>query len=178
MQTSPWWFPLLTLVIGAALAYWAQARQSAKAHERARELRDDQRRAEAEEQNSRERARMGLKVQELILRMEEAHVVHRFLHLEHQNVASGGMPAWWSRSELMDKELENRLEFTRIAAALMPFGGELGKAARKVEMVSSRPPSVDEQNIDIIHAVQEFENVAHKWLMDNTDGPASHLRYG
>lgn len=171
------WLPLLGVVVGSVLTYLVQARRDAVAHERAMKLRDaDRADAEADRQ-ARGRARMGRRLQELVVRVEDAHVGQRVLHWELKLVAQGRPPQRWGERELLRVEAESRREFARISAEAIPFGPELYAAARDLEAAAVNPPSVDPENVKIIEAVARFKDAAAKWLGENTDGPGTLMAY-
>ena len=178
-QIPAWLVPLLPLagvIVGAGLAYWGQARNAEKAHERTKDLRDAQWEREDAEKLARERAQAGVVVQEARRRMHHAHLEQRALHVQIGDAVRNGRPI----PNPVETEARLRLntqEFNEIYLSVSLFAGELSRLAYEVFKLGIRPTDADPENLEIVRAVDEFDAAAREWLRENTDGPLAQHRY-
>lgn len=180
MDQVPFWvlptFSLVGVVVGSVLTAVGQGINASKAHDRAKELRDEQWNREDAERIGRERAQAGVVVQEALRRMHEAHQEQRGLSL---TLREGFLPKLPEAERIATnaRVRANMAEFWSIFISLSLVAAEPAMAAKKVSQLAYEFSDDDPENMRILDAVNEFDRAARQWLEDNTDGPLAQHRY-
>ncbi|MFP5198676.1 hypothetical protein [Micrococcus luteus] len=166
MDSAPWWFPLFTLVGGAALAYLAQSRQSRKAHERAKELRDDQWQRDDAREQLRLAREQALQDREVV--MKAIHDMHRLALGRIQahglmDRVKAGIATPESTEETLREHRDAMAASLGTVAALYPIDEALAKAAEDLHN-TVQDHSDAKWSPELVDARETFDVAASRWL--------------